>query len=142
MKFGPRFQSRNAASLLRKIVFVCRGCCLQHVQAKAPAQCLHCGRMDFDRFDSRSEANRWAQLLFLEKLSKVSKVRRQVRVDLLAYHDGKPIKVAVYVADFVYERDGKLIYEDNKPARGIDDLARLKLKWLEAMGYNITVTST
>jgi hypothetical protein len=143
-KFGPRFQARHAASVHRKIVYTCRGCGLQHTQMSTPAQCIKCGRMDFDRFDSLSEANRWAQLRFLEKTGHIADLHRQTRFDLFAYGpSGAKVKVAVYISDFDYvKKDGSRIVEDNKPALGIDDYARLKLKWMEAQGITVLLTST
>lgn len=140
-RFGGRLQSQHAAGARAFKVWVCRGCGLQH--RPQPSQCIKCGRLDFDRFDSLSEANRWAQLLLYEKLGKITELRRQVRYPLLAQSpEGHPVEVGVYVADYVYRRDGKEVREDRKPSAGIDDLARLKLKIMEAMGRPVTLTSS
>jgi hypothetical protein len=127
-------------------IWVCNGCGLWHTTK--PAQCLdrNCGRMDFEHFGSKAEAERWAQLLLQHKLGKIRKLRRQTRFDLLAYGaHGQPIKIGVYVDDFDYERvdDGVFVIEDVKGVRRgqavVDTTAGLKLKWMEAMGLPVTI---
>ena len=61
-------------------------------------------------FDSLKEANRWAQLQLLQRAGDIANLQRQVRYPLII--NGK--RVCSLVADFAYERDGKLIVEDTK----------------------------
>lgn len=70
----------------------------------------------------------------------ISNLQRQVSFDLLAATtlQGKTVsnKVARYVADFVYEREGQRVIEDYKGGV-MSDIARLKLRWMEAMGMPV-----
>ena len=72
------------------------------------------------RFDSKREANRWAELRLLERAGKIEKLKRQVKYLLIPsqYRDGKCIeREASYIADFVYIKDGHLVVEDCKGFR-------------------------
>jgi hypothetical protein len=72
------------------------------------------------RFDSKREANRWAELRLLERAGKIEKLKRQVKYLLIPsqYRDGKCIeREASYIADFVYVKDGHLVVEDCKGFR-------------------------
>ena len=72
------------------------------------------------RFDSKREANRWAELRILERAGKIQKLKRQVKYLLIPsqYRDGKCIeREASYIADFVYIKDGHLVVEDCKGFR-------------------------
>lgn len=72
------------------------------------------------RFDSKREANRWAELRLLERAGKIEKLKRQVKYLLIPsqYRDGKCIeREASYIADFVYYKDGHLVVEDCKGFR-------------------------
>lgn len=72
------------------------------------------------RFDSKREANRWAELRILERAGKIQKLKRQVKYLLIPsqYRDGKCIeREATYIADFVYIKDGRLVVEDCKGFR-------------------------
>lgn len=126
-----------------KHIWVCAHCGLQHT--KKPAQCIKCGWLVFDHFTGLAEATRWAQLLLYVKLGKIGQLERQVRFKLLAHTPRGPIAIAVYVADFVYLRDGVQVIEDVKGKRGAsfvaDDVAKLKLKWMEAQGTPVTIIS-
>lgn len=145
--YGHKLRRMSAipgSARTRKHTYVCNGCGV-FFDSK-PAQCRWCGRLDFEHFDSQSEAIRWKQLILLTKASdpknRITELRRQVRFDLLAHGpNGQPVKAGLYVADFVYRRsDGKLAIEDTKPRGMIDDLAKLKLSIMEAMGKPVTVT--
>lgn len=127
-----------------KHIWVCAHCGLQHT--KKPAQCIKCGWLVFDHFTGLAEATRWAQLLLYLKLGKIENLERQVRFPLYAMDRyGFPTQLAVYVADFVYRRDGARVIEDVKGKRGAsfvaDDTAKLKLKWMEAQGTPVTIIS-
>ena len=76
--------------------------------------------VDGIRFDSKREANRWAELRILERAGKIQKLKRQVKYLLIPsqYRDGKCIeREASYIADFVYIKDGHLVVEDCKGFR-------------------------
>lgn len=55
-------------------------------------------------------------------------------------HEGRTVasKVGVYVADFVYIRDGRKIIEDYKGA--ITDLAAWKVRHMAAQGQPVKLT--
>ncbi|WP_079864822.1 DUF1064 domain-containing protein [Acinetobacter baumannii] len=72
-------------------------------------------------FDSEKEANRYDELLLLERCKLITNIRRQVRFNLYKnpvtiYADGSSKKSTVYVADFVYTdlKTGKDVIEDVK----------------------------
>lgn len=76
--------------------------------------------VDGIRFDSKREANRWAELRLLERAGKIEKLKRQVKYLLIPsqYRDGKCIeREASYIADFVYVKGGHLVVEDCKGFR-------------------------
>lgn len=134
-----RLNSQHAAGARAIKVFVCTNpACEMHHSPAAPVQC-HCGSIEFITFPSKGEARHWAQLRMLEKRGIITNLRRQVWFPLYAHTDAGPVKVASYVADFTYDRDGVNYTCDSKPAAGVDDLAALKLKWMEAMGRPVTL---
>lgn len=67
-------------------------------------------------FDSKHEAERWQDLLLAERANVISNLRRQVKYELIPtqYTDTKTERAVNYVADFVYEEDGKTVVEDAK----------------------------
>ena len=83
-------------------------------------------------FDSIKEADRYFSLYVLERAGKIKNLRRQVKFELLPTQyetfprysdktgkrltDGKRAieKGCTYIADFVYEENGKTIVEDTK----------------------------
>ena len=69
------------------------------------------------KFDSMKEANRYAELLLLQKAGRVTDLRRQVKFVLIpsqTLKNGKHVPPVSYVADFVYVRDGHEVVEDCK----------------------------
>lgn len=69
------------------------------------------------RFDSRKEADRYAELCILQKAGIISDLQRQVQFTLIpAQYEGKKciFKATNYYADFTYMQDGKLVVEDVK----------------------------
>ena len=75
-------------------------------------QCEHDGL----KFDSRRELDRWIELSRQLAVGEISDLERQV-VFVLAEAvviDGRKKPALRYVADFVYERDGKTVIEDVK----------------------------
>lgn len=137
--YGLKHATGAAIGKLAIKTYVCRGCGLQHSGDK-PEVCKACGRLDFTKFDSRYEAQRWGELELKRKVGLISDLRTQVWFDLMAPGpNGMAAKVASYVADFVYLRDGVEIVEDAKGA--ITDVAKLKLKWMAAMGRPVTIVT-
>lgn len=101
-------------------------------------------------FDSKREANRYAELRLLEKAGIIQNLQLQVKYVLIpaqkepdtvgargGIHKGKVIeKECSYIADFVYEEDGKTVVEDTKGFRTKDYIIKRKLM-LERYGIRI-----
>ena len=94
--------------------------------------------------DSRKEARRYEELLLLQKAGKISDLRTQVPYELIPAQyehyarygkkgnrldDGIKLveRAVVYVADFVYFEDRKLVVEDVKGVRTPDYIIKRKL---------------
>lgn len=120
-------------------VYECNGCGVQH-RGDRPPQCLGCGRMDFTKIDSVTEANRLGELRLLQNAGIISDLQTQVRFPLLAWRTGQACTVGHYIADFVYTRDGQRIIEDAKGA--ISPEAQLKLRWMAGMGMPVTIVTS
>lgn len=110
-------------------------------------------------FASKKEADRYFQLLLLQRAGKITDLRTQVSYELVPaqyqeiptgtyYVRGgrkgqeKVKRVCVeqsvcYVADFVYTEDGKLIVEDTKGVRTAEYIIKRKLM-LHVHGIKIT----
>jgi len=92
-------------------------------------------------FDSKKEANRYRELLLLEKAGAISGLQRQVKFLLIpaqrepdtigvrgGIHKGKLLeKECAYYADFVYIENGKTVVEDTKGVRTADYIIKRKL---------------
>lgn len=91
-------------------------------------------------FDSRKEARRYDELKLWEKVGGISNLQRQVKYILIRGQrwrsDGKKHRDTVYIADFVYEMDGKVIVEDVKGFR--TDVYRIKRELMKML-YDIEV---
>jgi hypothetical protein len=81
-------------------------------------------------FDSVGEANRYKQLLLLEKANRISDLKTQVKITLLDSFklDKATIRGISYYADFQYVEGGKTIIEDYKGFK--TDVYKLKRKLL------------
>ena len=73
-------------------------------------------KLDGYTFDSKGEANRWAELKLAERAGIIKDLRRQVSFELESscLIDGKLQRATKYVADFVYTENGKTVIEDFK----------------------------
>lgn len=81
-------------------------------------------------FDSKRECKRYTELLLLERGGAISGLQRQVKYELLPSQriDGKVVERPVsYVADFVYQQDGKTVVEDTKGMKTRDYIIKRKL---------------
>ena len=104
--------------------------------------------IDGEVFDSKREARRYGELLFLEKCGAISDLKRQVTYELVPTQKekstkvykkgrkkGQPIegrvieKAVTYIADFVYTdtATGKTVVEDSKGMRTRDYIIKRKL---------------
>ena len=80
-------------------------------------------------FDSRKEYQRWNELLLLEKAGLIEGLQRQVTFQLLPSQkgDGRTERPAKYVADFVYQENGKTVVEDTKGMKTRDYILKRKI---------------
>lgn len=87
--------------------------------------------VDGQKFDSKKEANRYKELLLLEKAGVIKNLSRQVKFVLIPYQrdeNGKVIeRECSYKADFKYEKDGKTVVEDVKGFRTKEYIIKRKL---------------
>ncbi len=92
--------------------------------------------------DSKKEAVRWTELKLMEKAGLISDLKRQVKYELIPsqceyYSEVKNGKVkhkykvleraCYYIADFVYQENGKTVVEDTKGMRTKDYVIKRKL---------------
>lgn len=80
-------------------------------------------------FDSKKEYQRWIELKVLANAGKISKLQRQVPYLLIpTQRTGTVTERAVkYIADFVYEKDGRVIVEDTKGVKTPEYIIKRKL---------------
>lgn len=95
-------------------------------------------------FDSRKEARRYQELLLLQRAGAILNLRRQVKYILIPAQyefyerygkngkklkDGRRLleKECSYIADFVYEENGKEIVEDTKGVKTKDYIIKRKM---------------
>ena len=84
--------------------------------------------IDGIKFDSKKEGYRYLYLKELENKGIIKNLQRQVKYELqpsFKYND-KTIRAITYIADFVYEKDNKIIVEDVKGIK--TDVYKLKKK--------------
>ena len=93
-----------------------------------------------EKFDSGREANRYSELLLLQRAHVISDLRRQVKFELIPTQrdeQGKVIEHSCsYYADFVYVQNGKTVAEDAKGFKTPDYLIKRKLM-LQKYGVRI-----
>lgn len=83
-------------------------------------------------YDSKKEMLRAIQLKQMEKVGMISDLQEQVRFTLqesFVNNCGKKIREIAYIADFVYNENGKQIVEDCKGIR--TDVFKIKHKMFE-----------
>ncbi len=95
-------------------------------------------------FDSRKEARRYQELLLLQRAGVIRDLQMQVKFVLIPAHyevverygkkgqklkDGEKLieKECSYIADFVYEENGKKVVEDTKGVKTKDYIIKRKL---------------
>jgi hypothetical protein len=97
--------------------------------------------LDGISFDSKKEARRYSELSLLEKAGVITDLKRQVKfvlipaqreADIIGKRGGvKPGKViereCAYIADFVYQENGKTVVEDTKGVKTKDYIIKRKL---------------
>ena len=95
-------------------------------------------------FDSRKEARRYQELLLLQRAGAIRNLQRQVKYVLIPTQydtyarlgkkgqrlkDGKILmeRECAYIADFVYDENGKTVVEDTKGVKTKDYIIKRKL---------------
>ena len=83
--------------------------------------------VDGIRFDSQKEADRWQELLLMQRAGEITGLVRQVRIEIIP--KTKLYRAVSYVADFVYfdKKTGKTVYEDCKGYRTKEYLLKRKI---------------
>lgn len=79
------------------------------------------------RFDSKREANRYAELKMLEKSGQIKNLQLQVKFEICPKKNGNH-RARYYIADFTYEENGQKICEDVKSKATAKDKV-FSLKW-------------
>lgn len=95
------------------------------------------GNQRTNGFDSKKEAQRYAELKILERAGIIKELRTQVPYELIPKND--KYRAVAYVADFVYIKDGKTVVEDSKGFR--TDVYKIKKKLMYHV-YGIEVIET
>lgn len=99
--------------------------------------------VDGQRFDSRGEAGRFAELRLLERAGVIRELNCQAAFPLHVLHleTGELIRIGEYRADFVYTviKTGERIIEDFKQEFTRTATYRLKKKHVEAQ-YGVVIT--
>lgn len=87
--------------------------------------------IDNIKFDSKLEANRYIELKLLQRAKQISNLRLQVPFILQEEFEknGKTYQAIKYVADFVYEENGRTVVEDTKGMQ--TDVFKIKHKLFE-----------
>lgn len=87
--------------------------------------------VDGQKFDSKKEANRYQELLLLEKAGVIKNLSRQVKFVLIPSQRDESGKViereCSYKADFTYEEGIKTVVEDVKGYRTKEYIIKRKL---------------
>lgn len=85
-------------------------------------------------FDSKREAQRFEELLLMERAGKISNLQRQVKYELIPSQwdtvNGKRRcveRACNYVADFVYQQNGRTVVEDTKGMKTPEYVIKRKL---------------
>lgn len=81
-------------------------------------------------FDSRKEAKRYSELLLLERAGVIKNLELQKPFELIPSQkiNGKVVeRPCKYIADFVYEENGKTVVEDTKGMRTDKYIIKRKL---------------
>ena len=79
-------------------------------------------------FDSKHERDRYVELVLMEKAKLIQDLKTQVRFPLIP--KSKYGREIVYVADFVYYEDGKMVVKDTKSPATKTPVYRLKKRLL------------
>ena len=95
------------------------------------------------KFASKAEARRYDTLMLLLKGGAISDLRLQPQYTLREAYttpDGERIRAIRYIADFSYEKDGKLVVEDVKGGKATQTRVYGIKKKLMREKFGITIT--
>jgi len=92
--------------------------------------------LDGIRFDSKKEAERYAELKLLERGGIIKDLRTQVRFELIPKN--KNGRAVYYVCDFTYTENGVLVVEDVKSQPTKTPVYRLKKRLMKEV-YGIDI---
>lgn len=70
-----------------------------------------------EEFDSKKEMERYIELLGMEQRGEISNLSRQAEYEVIPRQtksDGSIERATFYIADYVYQKDGKIVVEDVK----------------------------
>ena len=86
--------------------------------------------VDGEVFDSKKEYKRFCELRLLERAGAIQNLQRQVRFELIPSQKigGKVVeRPCFYIADFMYQENGKTVVEDTKGFKTKDYVIKRKL---------------
>ena len=86
-------------------------------------------------FASKREANRYCELVLLQKAEKIYNLKMQPRIPLMV----NGVKIGHYVADFEYSVNGKTVIEDVKSPVTKTPIYKLKMKIIQTYDPPIVV---
>lgn len=124
-----RFSQKAQAQILRKVQErdKARKEAMEAEKKPKKGNKLHAEKVDMTmpdgtlmHFDSKREARRYMDLWLMQRAREITNLRTQVTYPLLpkqVHPDGTKERAIDYVADFVYEKDGKTVVEDSKGFR-------------------------
>ena len=106
---------------------------------------FHAQKVEFNgrTYDSKKEAKRASILEQQERLGIIQNLVKQVPFCLqpgYTNNQGKKVREITYVADFVYEKDGKLYVEDTKGFRTPEYKLKKKIFEYKYPGYTFCST--
>jgi hypothetical protein len=140
-QFGNKFASQLGGKRSAKKTHMCMAGDCRHMQEATwgDEPCPNCKRVGTRQyFMSSAEQRRAAELLLMLNLGQITNLRCQPRYEL--HVEGE--KICTYVGDFEYRIDGKVIVEDVKPLKYIDDGAKLKIALFNALHRKLGMTVT
>lgn len=141
---GGAFRTRVEGHQRSRKIWVCTHCRGWNESTTGkPDECISCKGPNkfFAKCDSAVEAERLASLWFQQDQGLISNLRHHPRYDLVVPNgEGELLIVAVYEADFSYERNEELMVEDVKPRSpdAQDPVFKLKRKMFEHQ-FGITI---
>ena len=96
-------------------------------------------KIDGHVFSSKAEARRYLQLLLMEKAGEISGLRLQPEYELIPSFkkNNKTYRKTVYIADFEYKENGRIVVEDVKGFS--TDVYKLKKKMFEYKYPELTI---